>query len=178
MTTRQTAATENSPAKDEGFRPHSALIVAGILIFTTLIALGLFHTLFPDRLTGEGRAARKDVLANGDELALSAIERAFARSSIDPTDLASIRSAAPTAFDLSRCVHSYRTRYRSVWKCRFELHLSRPFELHITEIVEIHVKGSGSIPGFFTEEPEVITTKTGHYPKTVETFGVIPDADR
>ena len=178
MTTRQAAASENSPPRDKGVRPHSAIIAAGILMLLMLLALGLFHTLFPDRLMGEGRAARESVLAKSDELALSLVERAFTRSSIDPADLAAIQSAAPAAFDLNRCVHSYRTRYRSVWDCRFELHVAKPFEVHIADAASVHLRNTISIPSMFTKEPQVISMDTGNYPRLVETFGVVPDADR
>ena len=177
MTTRQASAetSKKRPADTKGRDIATAIVAAACAL---LVIAGFIFTIFPDRLTGEGRAVRKHMLANSEALAQDAIERAFARSEIDPADLAAMNSSAPGSFDLRRCSQNYRTRHRSVWKCEFALHVGRPFEVHITDTVTVHLKKTGPWLKFFTEEPEVISTDTGHHPKTVETFGVVPDADR
>lgn len=177
MTARQAAAPGDS-RKSAGNRMRNIATLTVALVFALLVAAGIIHTFFPDLLTGEGRAARKYVLANSEDLARNAVERAFARSSIEQADLLSITSAAPESFNFKSCSHNYRTQHRSVWKCRFELHVEQPFEVHITDVVEVHLSKNISIPGMFIEEPQIISAETEHYPRVVETFGVVPDADR
>ena len=148
-------------------------------VIMTLIALViLVGIIFPDYILGEGRAARLHIIETSAKLSTDTVERAFEQSGIHPADLVEITASAPDAFEFNGCDKKYSTEYRSVWRCRYDLHITKPFEIHISEGIRVHVKKNTGILSMFINESDVISVSTELYPRVVETFGIVPEAER
>ena len=176
MRTLTTSKPENLRGLvDLSFRSFAIAAPTAMMFISLAILVSI---IFPDYILGEGRTARLHVIETSARLSIDTTKRAFEQSEIHPAELAEITASAPDAFEFKSCDRMYSTEYRSVWKCRYNLHITRPFEIHISEVLRVHVRKNAGILSTLFKESDVISVKTDLYPRVVETFGIAPEAER